>query len=43
MMVVQAHFPDSEFVKTERRCGNYSFELGRKGLQCVTQRLHAHP
>ena len=27
-MVVQAHFPDSEYVKTEKRCGNYSFELG---------------
>ena len=27
-MVVQAHFPDSEYVKTEKRGGNYSFELG---------------
>ena len=27
-MVVQAHFPDSEYVKTEKRCGKYSFELG---------------
>ena len=27
-MVVQAYFPDSEYVKTEKRCGNYSFELG---------------
>ena len=27
-MVVQAHCPDSKYVKTEKRCGNYSFELG---------------
>ena len=27
-MVVQAYFPDSEYVKTKKRCGNYSFELG---------------
>ena len=27
-MVVQAYFPDSEYVKTDKRCGNYSFELG---------------
>ena len=27
-MVVQAYFLDSEYVKTEKRCGNYSFELG---------------
>ena len=26
--MVQAYFPDSEYVKTEKRCGNYSFELG---------------
>ena len=28
LVVVQAYFPDSEYVKTEKRCGNYSFELG---------------
>ena len=28
MVVVQAYFPDSEYVKTEKRCGNYFFELG---------------
>ena len=27
-VVVQAHCPDSKYVKTEKRCGNYSFELG---------------
>ena len=27
-MAVQAYFPDSEYVKAEKRCGNYSFELG---------------
>ena len=30
LVVVQAYFPDSEYVKTEKRCGNYSFELGEK-------------
>ena len=30
LVVVQAHFPDSEYVKTEKRCGNYSFGLGEK-------------
>ena len=29
-MVVQAYFPDSEYVRTGKRCGNYSFELGEK-------------
>jgi hypothetical protein len=28
--VVQAYFPESEYVKTEKRCANYSFELGEK-------------
>ena len=28
LVVVQAYFPGSEYVKTEKRCGNYSFELG---------------
>ena len=28
LVVVQAYSPDSEYVKTEKRCGNYSFELG---------------
>ena len=28
LVVVQAYFPDSEYVNTEKRCDNYSFELG---------------
>ena len=28
LAVVQAYFPDSEYAKTEKRCGNYSSELG---------------
>ena len=28
LVVVQAYFPDSECVKTKKRCGNNSFELG---------------
>ena len=35
-MVVQAHFPDSEYVKTEKRCGNYSFELGKLAASAPT-------
>ena len=37
---VQAYFPDSEYVKTAKRCGNYSFELGEKA-ECRRRRaLH---
>ena len=28
LVVVQVYFPDSEYDKTDKRCGNYSFELG---------------
>ena len=30
LVVIQAHFPDAEYAKTEQRCGSCSFELGAK-------------
>ena len=29
---IHYHFPDSEYVKTKKRCGNYSFERGEKAV-----------
>ena len=41
VVVVQAYFPDSEYVKTEKRCGNCSFELGELAASAPTGSSHS--
>ena len=41
MVVVQAYFPDAEYVKTEKRCGNYSSEVGMLAASAPSGSSHS--